>query len=119
MRNLARKLTDSYFYLMVLMLALFSIENMGRKLVTRRERGAVETQNFILIAVGFVLVVFASVMSRIVIDTAATTGAQANIGSFSGTRSMNDLTPFVIQGAVVLIGVGMMGVGAFKAFKGK
>lgn len=82
-------------------------------------RGAVDTSAFVMVATGFILIVFGSVMSRIIIDTASTTGSQANIGSFTGTRSLNDLVPFVVQAALVLLGVGLMALGGVKLWKGK
>ena len=39
-------------------------------------------------------------------------GSNANIGSFSGAQSLNDLVPLIYNAAVVMLGVGMMAIGA-------
>ncbi len=45
--------------------------------------------------VGFVLV---SVFAPVVLDNFATSGANANIGSFSGAGSFNDMFPLKTEG---------------------
>ena len=62
--------------------------------------------------VGFVLV---SVFAPVVLDNFATSGANANIGSFSGAGSFNDMFPlfFFIVGLVLILGgIGIAGLGA-------
>ena len=43
---------------------------------------------------------------------ASTARGKANIGSFSGAQSLNDLVPLIYNAAVVMLGVGMMAIGA-------
>ena len=47
-----------------------------------------------------------------VLSQASTAGSNANIGSFSGAQSLNDLVPLIYNAAVVMLGVGMMAIGA-------
>ena len=47
---------------------------------------------------------------------AATSGADANIGSFSGTKSMNDLAPLIYYVGVIVGGLGSMSVGGAGVF---
>ena len=42
----------------------------------------------------------------------------AGIGSFSGAQSLNDLVPLIYNAAVVMLGVGMMAIGA-SGFAGR
>lgn len=60
---------------------------------------------------GLLTVVIGLILSTIVNSQAATSGAAANIGSFSGAQSLNDLVPLVFIAAIVLIGVGLMALG--------
>ena len=46
------------------------------------------------------------------LSQASTAGSNANIGSFSGAQSLNDLVPLIYNAAVVMLGVGMMAIGA-------
>ena len=64
---------------------------------------------------GMVTIVIGLILSTIVNSQAATSGAAANIGSFSGAQSMNDLVPLVFIVAIVMLGVGLMGIGAAGA----
>ena len=69
-------------------------------------------KNIGMIIAGLLVFVLALIMAGIVVDTAATTGANANIGSFTGVRSVNDLFPLVMYFGGMLVGLGAMGVGA-------
>ncbi len=53
--------------------------------------------------IGFVLI---SVFAPVVLDNFATSGANANIGSFSGASSFNDMFPlfYFITGLVLVLG---------------
>ena len=66
--------------------------------------------------VGFVLV---SVFAPVVLDNFATSGGNANIGSFSGAKSFNDMFPlfFFIVGLLMILGPIGIG-GAALAGKG-
>lgn len=75
------------------------------------QRGNVQTR-IISIVAGVITLVIGIVLADVIISTAATQGADANIGSFSGAKSLNDLVPLVYYAAVVMLGVGMIGIGA-------
>ncbi len=60
---------------------------------------------------GVIALVIGMVLMTTVLDQASTTGAAANIGSFSGTRSINDLIPLVYISAILLLGVGLFALG--------
>ena len=51
------------------------------------------------------------VLETTVLSQASTAGSNANIGSFSGAQSLNDLVPLIYNAAVVMLGVGMMAIG--------
>lgn len=77
--------------------------------------------NVILLVMGLIVFVIGTILLGIEIDTAETTGAKTNIGSFTGVRSVNDLFPLIFAAAVILIGLGMMlggGRGAYKNLRG-
>lgn len=59
---------------------------------------------------GMLLIVIGLVLSTTVLDQAATSGVDARIGSFSGAQSINDLAPLIWYVAIVMIGVGLVGV---------
>ena len=52
------------------------------------------------------------VLETPVLSQASTAGSNANIGSFSGAQSLNDLVPLIYNAAVVMLGAGMMAIGA-------
>ena len=60
---------------------------------------------------GVVSLVIGMVLMTTIQDQAATTGAAANIGSFSGARSINDLIPLVYISAILLLGVALFTLG--------
>ena len=68
---------------------------------------------------GLLVFVIGLILAGIVIDTGATTGAKANIGSFTGVRSVNDLAPLVFVFAVIVLGLGLMVTGGVSAYKGR
>ena len=81
------------------------------------ERG--DIKNSIGAVVGGVLtIVVGLVLSNTILSQAAASGSSANIGSFSGAQALNDLVPLIYYAVVVLIGVGLMGVGARGIAKG-
>ena len=75
------------------------------------ERGAVDAR-IMAIIMGVITIVVGLVMSDVVLSQAATSGADANIGSFTGARSFNDLVPVIYFAALVIISVGLIGLGA-------
>ena len=60
---------------------------------------------------GVISLVIGMVLMTTVQDQAATTGAAANIGFFSGARSINDLIPLVYISAILLLGVALFAIG--------
>lgn len=83
-----------------------------RQLGNRRlaQCGQVSTP-FAALMIGLLLVVIGLILATIVIDTATTTGTNANIGSFTGVQSVNDLAPLVFISVVVIIGISLIGIG--------
>jgi hypothetical protein len=67
---------------------------------------------------GVVALVIGMVLMTTVQDQAATSGASANIGSFSGAKSINDLIPLVYISAILLLGVALFALGG-AGFAGK
>ena len=67
---------------------------------------------------GLILIVIGLVLSTIINAQAATNGSAANIGSFTGAQSFNDLVPMLFIVVIVMIAVGMIGVGG-AGFAGK
>jgi len=60
---------------------------------------------------GVIFLIFGLVLASPILDAADTAGSATQIGSFSGTRSLNDLIPFVYYAVVLIAGVGMIGGG--------
>ena len=70
------------------------------------------------IIMGVIVIVVGLVLETTILSQASTAGGNANIGSFSGAQSLNDLVPLIYNAAIVMLGVGLMGVGA-AGFAGK
>ncbi len=82
--------------------------------VLNDQRGNIAASIIALIG-GVLFIVFGLVLADTILSQAATSGGSANIGSFSGAQSLNDIVPLVyytiiVVGGVTLIGVGGMGV---------
>jgi|TARA_R110000744_G_scaffold19664_1_gene51725 hypothetical protein len=77
-----------------------------------------QSQRITSIIMGVIVIVVGLVLETTILDQAGTAGSSANIGSFSGAQSLNDLVPLIYNAAVVMLGVGMMGIGA-AGFAGK
>ena len=75
-------------------------------------------QRITSIIMGVIVIVVGLVLEVTILSTASSAGGNANIGSFSGAQSLNDLVPLIYNAAVVMLGVGLMGVGA-AGFAGK
>ena len=71
-----------------------------------------QSQRITAIIMGVIVIVVGLVLETTVLSQAATAGGNANIGSFSGAQSLNDLVPLIYNAAVVMLGVGMMAIGA-------
>lgn len=68
---------------------------------------------------GVIFLIIGLVLSSTILSQAATSGSSANIGSFSGAQSMNDLVPFVYYAILVISAVGMIGMGAFGVVRAR
>ena len=69
--------------------------------------------------VGFILI---SVFAPVILDNYATSGANTNIGSFSGASSFNDMFPlfFFIVGLILVLGpIGIGGSAAVRRIRGR
>jgi len=78
----------------------------------------VQGQRITAIIMGVIVIVVGLVLETTILSQAASAGGNANIGSFSGAQSLNDLVPLIYNAAIVMLGVGLMGVGA-AGFAGK
>jgi hypothetical protein len=61
---------------------------------------------------GVIVIVAGLVLETSVLSQASTAGSNANIGSFSGAQSLNDLMPLIYNAAALMLVVGMMAIGA-------
>ncbi len=68
---------------------------------------------------GVLIIVVGLVLESTILSQAATAGSSNAIGSFSGAKDLNDLVPLVYNAAVVVIGVGLIGISAKRAFNGQ
>ena len=68
---------------------------------------------------GLVIFVVGLILAGIVISTAATTGAVASVGSFTGVRAMNDLAPLLFYVGLIVLGLGLMIGGGLTAYRNK
>ncbi len=68
---------------------------------------------------GMLVLVLGLILLGIVNTQAATSGAAANIGSFSGVRSINDIVPLIFVGGIIVIGLGLMLGGGYTAYRKK
>ena len=75
------------------------------------QTGAVDAR-IMLIIVGVITLVVGLVLETTILTQAATAGSNAKIGSFSGAQALNDLVPLIYNAVIVMVGVGMMGLGA-------
>lgn len=60
---------------------------------------------------GVITIVIGLVLFSTVISTAATSGSNTRIGSFTGTQDVNDLVPLVYVSVIVVLAVAMIGAG--------
>jgi len=61
---------------------------------------------------GVIVIVAGLVLETSVLSQASTAGSNANIGSFSGAQSLNDLMPLIYNAAALMLVVGLMAIGA-------
>jgi len=69
-------------------------------------------QRITAIILGVITIVVGLVLETTILSQAGKAGSNTNIGSFSGAQSLNDLVPLIYNAAVVMLGVGMMSIGA-------
>ena len=70
-------------------------------------------QQITTIIFGVIIIVVGLVLESTILSRAATAGSDASIGSFAGARALNDLVPLVYNAAIVILGVGLIGLGGF------
>ncbi len=63
------------------------------------------------IVAGVITLVIGMVLATTVNTQAETTGGAANIGSFAGAQSINDLIPLVYISAILLLGISLFALG--------
>ncbi len=68
--------------------------------------------NLGLIIGGVITFIFILVLAPTILSGAATSGASTSIGSFQGTKSINDLYPLLYYVAGIGIALAAMGMGA-------
>jgi len=66
-----------------------------------------------MIIFGVIIIVVGLVLETTILSRAATAGSDTNIGSFAGARALNDLVPLVYNAAIVILGIGLIGLGSF------
>ena len=71
-----------------------------------------QQQRIVSIIMGVIVIVVGLVLESTILSQAASAGSNANIGSFSGAQALNDLVPLIYNASVVMLGVGMMAIGA-------
>ena len=71
-----------------------------------------QQQRIVSIIMGVIVIVVGLVLESTILSQAASAGSSSNIGSFSGAQSLNDLVPLIYTASVVMLGVGMMAIGA-------
>ena len=71
-----------------------------------------QQQRIVSIIMGVIVIVVGLVLESTILSQAASAGSSSNIGSFSGAPSLNDLVPLLYNASVVMLGVGMMAIGA-------
>jgi len=64
-----------------------------------------------LIIMGVITFVFGYALAPTILSSAATAGASANIGSFSGAQGVNDLGPLLYYTMLIVIVLGFVTVG--------
>jgi len=71
---------------------------------------------FLVLLVGVLWIVIGLVFEVTILSQAATAGASANIGSFSGAQSINDLIPLIYNMVLAIGGVGLIGSGIYMGY---
>ncbi len=61
--------------------------------------------------VGVIFMVLALILAGTIIDAATTAGTNADISSYTGALSLNNLFPFIYYAVTLIASVGLIGVG--------
>lgn len=96
------------------MTTLTALRPRGMKLLFGEDvsqRGDAKSSMMALI-MGVIIIVVGLVLEATILSRAATAGSDTNIGSFAGAQALNDLVPLVYNAAIVIMGVGLIGLGA-------
>ena len=83
----------------------------------RSESGAAAGGPILAIIMGVITIVVGLVLFTTILSQATTSGEDSRIGSFSGAQALNDLVPLVYIAAIVVMGVGLIGLGGLKIAK--
>lgn len=81
------------------------------RLCCSNQRGSM-TGSMTSLLFGVMIIVVGLVLETTILGRASTAGSATNIGSFAGARALNDLVPLIYNAAVVIMGVGLIGLGA-------
>jgi len=96
----------------------------GRKLQGRavgmeaEQRGSMQS-NILMIVGGLVVFIIGLALAPTVISQAVTAGTTTGIGSFGGVQGVVDLLPLIFVIGLLVIGLGAMIGGGYKAAKGE
>lgn len=74
--------------------------------------------NINLVIGGLITFVAGLILALLVVDTAATTGADAQMPSFASAKTINDILPTFFYIGLLVGGLGAMGVGTVRAIRG-
>lgn len=64
------------------------------------------------IVFGVIVFVIGYALAPTILSSAATAGANANIGSFGGAQGVNDLGPLLYYSMITFLGLGFISVGS-------
>lgn len=67
---------------------------------------------------GVIFLIFGLILAEPIITTATAAGSDDEIASFTGSKALNDLLPFVYYAVVLVAGVGMIGGGFISLRRG-
>lgn len=70
-----------------------------------------------MIVTGLIVIVIGLSLAPTILSTAATTGANTQINSFSGSKALNDLVPLIYFVVIVATAVGFIGFGAAGIYR--
>ena len=71
----------------------------------------------LVILSGLLALLIGTIFGGVLVDQSATTGADAQMGSFATAKTFNDLLPMIFFIALMIIGIGLMVGGGYSAYK--